>query len=136
MAIIKNGVNGTVSGKAGSVVFVLTKTGNYVRSLPRVKKQAPTPEQQLSRTRFKIVRSHISLLNSIIKIGYKAYSYPKRAYDVAMSYNLNEALIQGAPIPSLPTRWISIKKNKCFRLLGNMMPIWRRSLTQGLTIPS
>jgi len=38
MAIIKNGVNGTVSGKAGSVVFVLTKTGNYVRSLPRVKK--------------------------------------------------------------------------------------------------
>ncbi|MND62782.1 DUF6266 family protein [Sphingobacterium sp. GVS05A] len=94
MAIIKNGVNGTVSGKAGSVVFVLTKTGNYVRSLPRIKKRAPTPEQLLSRTRFKIVRSHISLLNSIIKIGYKAYSYPKRAYDVAMSYNLNEALIQ------------------------------------------
>ncbi|CAM3794195.1 DUF6266 family protein [Sphingobacterium prati] len=94
MAIIKNGVNGTVSGKAGSVVFVLTKTGNYVRSLPRVKKREPTPEQLLSRTRFKIVRSHISLLNPIIKIGYKAYSYPKRAYDVAMSYNLNEALIQ------------------------------------------
>ena len=94
MAIIKNGVNGAVSGKAGSVVFVLTKTGNYVRSLPRVKKREPTPEQLLIRTRFKIVRSHISLLNPIIKIGYKAYSYPKRAYDVAMSYNLNEALIQ------------------------------------------
>ncbi|MEZ0450852.1 DUF6266 family protein [Sphingobacterium thalpophilum] len=94
MAIIKNGVNGTVSGKAGSVVFVLTKTGNYVRSLPRVKKRAPTPEQLLSRTRFKIVRSHISMLNPIINIGYKAYSYPRRAYDVAMSYNLNEALVQ------------------------------------------
>jgi len=94
MAIIKNGVNGTVSGKAGSVVFVLTKTGNYVRSLPRVKKRAPTPEQLLNRTRFKIVRSHISMLNPIINIGFKAYSYPKRAYDVAMSYNLNEALIQ------------------------------------------
>ncbi|UZJ65339.1 DUF6266 family protein [Sphingobacterium sp. KU25419] len=94
MAIIKNGVNGTVSGKAGSVVFVLTKTGNYVRSLPRVKKRAPTPEQLLCRTRFKIVRSHISMLNPIINIGYKEYSYPKRAYDVAMSYNLNEALIQ------------------------------------------
>lgn len=94
MAIIKNGVNGTVSGKAGSVVFVLTKTGNYVRSLPRVKKREPSPEQLLSRTRFKIVRSHISMLNPIIKIGYKAYSYPKRAYDGAMSYNLNEALMQ------------------------------------------
>ena len=94
MAIIKNGVNGTVSGKAGSVVFVSTKTGNYVRSLPRVKKREPTPEQLLSRTRFKTVRSHISLLNPIIKKGYKAYSYPKRAYDVAMSYNLNHALIQ------------------------------------------
>lgn len=94
MAIIKNGVNGTVSGKAGSVVFVLTKTGNYVRSLPRVIKREPTPEQLISRTRFKIVRSHISLLNPIINIGYKAYSYPKRAYDVAMSYNLNKALIE------------------------------------------
>ncbi|MFU1858932.1 DUF6266 family protein [Sphingobacterium sp. NGMCC 1.201703] len=94
MAIIKNGVNGTVSGKAGSVVFVLTKTGNYVRALPRIKKREPSPEQLLSRTRFKIVRSHISLLNPIIKIGFKAYSYPKRAYDGAMSYNLNEALIQ------------------------------------------
>ncbi len=94
MAIIKNGVNGTVSGKAGSVVFVSTKTGNYVRSLPRVKKREPSPEQALSRTRFKTVRSHISLLNPIIKKGYKVYSYPKRAYDVAMSYNLNEALIQ------------------------------------------
>ncbi|WP_286842805.1 MULTISPECIES: DUF6266 family protein [Sphingobacterium] len=94
MAIIKNGVNGTVSGKAGSVVFVSTKTGNYVRSLPRVKKREPTPEQLLSRTRFKTMRSHISMLNPIITIGYKAYSYPKRAYDVAMSYNLNHALIQ------------------------------------------
>jgi hypothetical protein len=94
MAIIKKGVNGTVSGKAGSVVFVLTKTGNYVRSLPCVKKREPTPEQRLSRTRFKIVRSHISLLNFIINIGYKAYSYPKRAYYVAMSYNLNKVLIQ------------------------------------------
>jgi hypothetical protein len=94
MAIIKNGVNGTVSGKAGSVVFVSTKTGNYVRSLPRVQKGEPTAEQLLSRQRFKTVRSHISLLNPIINIGYKAYSYPKRAYDVAMSYNLNEALIK------------------------------------------
>ena len=75
-------------------MFVSTKTGNYVRSLPRVKKREPSPEQALSRTRFKTVRSHISLLNPIIKKGYKVYSYPKRAYDVAMSYNLNEALIQ------------------------------------------
>ncbi|WP_293906562.1 MULTISPECIES: DUF6266 family protein [unclassified Sphingobacterium] len=94
MAIIKNGVNGTVSGKAGSVVFVSTKTGNYVRSLPRVKKREPSPEQLLSRTRFKTVRSHITFLNPIIKLGYKAYSYPKRAYDVAMSYNLNHAIMQ------------------------------------------
>ncbi|MGJ1435804.1 DUF6266 family protein [Sphingobacterium multivorum] len=94
MAIIKNGVNGTVSGKAGSVVFVSTNTGNYVRSLPSVKKRKPTPEQLLSRKRFKIVRSHISQLKPIINMGYKVYSYPKRAYDVAMSYNLNEALIR------------------------------------------
>ncbi|KKO91641.1 hypothetical protein AAW12_09885 [Sphingobacterium sp. Ag1] len=94
MAIVKNGVNGTVSGKAGSVVFVSTKTGNYVRSLPRVRKREPTPEQLLSRKRFKMMRSHISQLKPIINMGYKAYSYPKRAYDVAMSYNLNEALIR------------------------------------------
>jgi len=94
MAIIKNGVNGTVSGKAGSVVFVLTKTGNYVRSLPRVKKRKPSAGQLLFRTRFKMVRSHIIMLNPIIKLGYKTYSAPKRPYDAAMSYNLKEALIR------------------------------------------
>jgi len=65
MAIIKNGVNGTVSGKAGSVVFVLTKTGNYVRSLPRVKKREPTPEQLLSSTRF--IKKAIQNLDGFLK---------------------------------------------------------------------
>lgn len=94
MAIIKNGVNGSVSGKAGSVVFVSTKAGNYVRSLPRVKKRKPSAGQLLYRTRFKMVRSHIIMLNPIIKLGYKTYSAPKRPYDAAMSYNLKEALIR------------------------------------------
>lgn len=51
-----------------ALLFVSTKTGNYVRSLPRVKKREPIPEQLLSRTHFKTMRSHMSMLNPIINI--------------------------------------------------------------------
>ncbi|MBD1427834.1 hypothetical protein [Sphingobacterium arenae] len=46
MARVKNGVNGTVSGKVGPSVFCKWKDIYYVRSLPRItKKRKPTSGQ-------------------------------------------------------------------------------------------
>ncbi len=94
MAIIKNGANGSVSGKAGSVVFVQTKQGNYVRSLPRITNRKPSPNQLESRKRFKFVRESICTVLPLIRRGFAQCNPPKRAYDCAMSYNLKEAVVQ------------------------------------------
>ncbi len=95
MAIIRNGANGSVSGKAGSVVFVQTKQGNYVRGLPQIKKnRKPSPEQLESRMRFKFARERICLTLPLIRRGFAQCNPPKRAYDCAMSYNLKEAVVK------------------------------------------
>jgi len=95
MAIIKNGVNGTVSGKAGSVVFVQTKAGNYVRSLPRLKKgRKPTPGQQEYRAKFKLVQTLLTPVLPAIRIGFMQYDPLKKAHSNAMSYNLRMATIK------------------------------------------
>ncbi|WP_159727468.1 hypothetical protein [Sphingobacterium sp. 18053] len=39
MAVIKNGANGTLSGKAGSVVFVTNGNTTYARGLPKKTKK-------------------------------------------------------------------------------------------------
>jgi len=95
MAIIRNGVNGSVSGKAGSVVFVHTMQGNYVRSLPKSKKgRKPSAEQLESRARFRLVREKICFILPLVRLGFAQCSPPKRAYDCAMSYNLREAVMK------------------------------------------
>lgn len=94
MAISKNGANGSLSGKVGSVVFVNTKRGvTIVRSLPRVNKnKKPTAEQALSRSKFRIIQKATSAINYAIRKGFAQYDPNKRACDSAMSYNLQHAV--------------------------------------------
>lgn len=95
MAIIKNGINGSVSGKAGPSVFVVTKRGNYVRSLPRKKKNRKlSAEEQNTRTHFKLVRQTVSNFLTYIRMGFAQYNPPQRAYDAAMSYNMKKATVK------------------------------------------
>ena len=42
MAVIKNGANGALSGKAGSVVFVTDGNTTYARGLPRKSRKKPS----------------------------------------------------------------------------------------------
>ncbi len=92
MAIIKNGANGTLSGKAGSVVFVTNGNTTYARGLPQKSKKKPTAEQIESRTRFTLVQKFLSHMLGLIQVGFKNYKPNKKAYGNAMSYNLNNAV--------------------------------------------
>lgn len=62
--------------------------------IPLVIRRASSSEKLISRIRFKIVRLLIRLLNPIITISYKSYSYLKRLYEVGTTRNLNELPIQ------------------------------------------
>lgn len=95
MAIVKNGVNGNVSGKVGNVVFCKWKDINYVRSMPRIKKdRKPSADQQSSRNKFKLIQRILSSFVSVLRIGFKSVNRGRSAYSNAMSYNLNEAVLK------------------------------------------
>lgn len=95
MAIVRNGASGSVSGKVGALVYVQTKRGDYVRSLPRLKKgRKPTPAQLESRKRFAVANRIISELAIFIRKGFAQCDPPRRAYDCAMSYILKNAVAE------------------------------------------
>lgn len=91
MAVIKNGANGTLSGKAGSVVFVTNGNTTYARGLPKKTKKKPSADQIQSRSRFSLIQKFISPMLGLLRIGFKNYNPDKKAYSNAMSYNLNHA---------------------------------------------
>ncbi|MDR6736922.1 MULTISPECIES: DUF6266 family protein [unclassified Sphingobacterium] len=92
MAVIKNGANGTLSGKAGSIVFVTNGNKTYARGLPKKSTKKPTVDQIQSRLRFSLIQKFSSSMLYLLRIGFKNYNPNKKAYSNAMSYNLNNAI--------------------------------------------
>lgn len=98
MGINRNGANGSLSGKVGSVVYVSTKSGiTIVRGLPKLNKnRKPTEGQRVSRNRFRIIQQANSKINYFIRKGFEQYDIKQRACDSAMSYNLLHAVQEEA----------------------------------------
>ncbi|WP_333865342.1 DUF6266 family protein [Sphingobacterium sp.] len=92
MAVIKNGANGALSGKAGSVVFVTNGNTTYARGLPKKSRKKPSVDQIQSRSRFSLIQKFISPMLDLLRVGFKNYNSNKKAYSNAMSYNLHNAL--------------------------------------------
>ncbi|MBD1431253.1 hypothetical protein H8B06_00310 [Sphingobacterium sp. DN00404] len=94
MARVKNGVNGTVSGKVGSSVFCKWKDIYYVRSLPRIKKKRkPTLGQQKNQSKFAFMQESLSSIVRFVRLGFMQYAPNRTGHNSAMSYNLRESVI-------------------------------------------
>jgi hypothetical protein len=95
MAIIKNGPNGQVSVKIGSIDYINSQYGKYVRSLPSVSKtRKNTPNQLITHERLRQVQAIVTELKMTIRKGFTMYNLRKRAHDNAMSYNLANATLK------------------------------------------
>jgi len=94
MARVKNGVNGTVSGKVGPSVFCKWKDIYYVRSLPRIKKKRkPTSGQQKNQSKFAFMQESLSSIVRFVRLGFMEYAPNRTGHNSAMSYNLRESVI-------------------------------------------
>ncbi|UIR56157.1 DUF6266 family protein [Sphingobacterium sp. SRCM116780] len=91
MARIKNGPNGSASGKAGSVVFCKWKEIEYIRGLPKINKnRLLTIGQKKNQSKFKFVQDRLRIITSVVHIGFM-HAHPNRTgFNSAMSYNLLE----------------------------------------------
>ena len=70
MATYNQGLNGSFSGKAGSVVGANWRSIGYIRGLSRFKNKSNSPKQAAQRLRFGMAVSFMRPMKSILRIGF------------------------------------------------------------------
>jgi hypothetical protein len=97
MARYKNGINGSFSGKVGTVVGASWRGIDYVRGVADTSKVKWSEAQMNQRILFALVVNWIRPLLSIINIGYQVFKKRKTPLNAAIGYHIKEAVKGEAP---------------------------------------
>ncbi|SOD15120.1 DUF6266 family protein [Pedobacter xixiisoli] len=96
MATYKKGILGVFSGKVGTVVGSSWKGISYMKSLPKASSKTPSRLQLDQRLRFGLVTSFLKPIQTLTNIGYGSVKGSLTAYNAAVSYHLNAAVVGDA----------------------------------------
>jgi len=117
MARVNNGANGAPSGKVGAVVFCKWKDITYVRSLPKVKKGRKLSDiENKNRSKFAFTQTFLGQFTKFFRLGFQRYKENMTAFNAAMSYHLEHAVLLGEQGPA-----INYEKFAISRGLENMI---------------
>ena len=94
MAISKNGINGSFSGKAGSIIGYKLNGQDIIRGLPRSRTKEPTEKEQANRDKFAQLQAWLKPLLGYLRIGFKNYAPTFQGFVAAKSYNSKHAFRQ------------------------------------------
>ena len=97
MGTIKQGILGGFSGKVGTVIGGSWKGIDYMRSKASSISNPKTGAQLDQRARFGTALKFLKPLTAFLRVGFKNYAVKMTAFNSAMSYNLNNALIGAYP---------------------------------------
>jgi hypothetical protein len=97
MGVINKGILGGVAGTVGNVVGGNWKGIDYLRSKPASVANPKTPKQQAQRSKFTLVLNFLKPLTSLLAIGFKNYANGQTGFNVAMSYNVKNAITGAFP---------------------------------------
>jgi len=97
MGTIKQGILGGFSGKVGTVIGGNWKGIDYMRSKASSVSNPKTEAQLDQRARFGAALAFLQPITPFIRVGFKNYAIKMTAFNSAMSYNLNNALIGAYP---------------------------------------
>jgi hypothetical protein len=97
MARYKNGINGTFSGKVGTVIGSSCRGIIYMKSLPEAYSVPPTPAQLNQRLKLSMVSAWLRPLLNWINTGYQIFNGAKTPMNAAISYHMKEALVGEGP---------------------------------------
>jgi hypothetical protein len=97
MGTIKQGILGGFSGKVGTVVGGTWKGIHYMRSLPTSVRNPRSEAQVTQRTKFLVTIEFLKPITPFVRAGFKAYANKQTAFNAAMSYNVNNAVIGSFP---------------------------------------
>lgn len=94
MGRTNNGPMGSASGKVGPLVYYKWKGMDCVRSRPRVNKRRKLTDNEVkNRGKFAFAQKFLSSLTPFIRQGFHNYNENQTAFNAAMSYTLNNAVI-------------------------------------------
>ena len=95
MAVLKNGANGSFSGKVGSIVGYEWKGISVIRGLPKKNKhRTPSPLELANRQKMALIQKFLQQALPFIRLGFslEAEAGNMSAFNAAMSYNKKNAI--------------------------------------------
>lgn len=113
MAIIKNGPNGTFSGKAGSVVGSSWRSVNYIKGLPKASKQPKSPKQLEQQAKFGAAVRFLQPITDVLNLGLGRQKNSKATgYNLGLKQVLDHAITGDFPDYEIDFSKVVISKGK------------------------
>lgn len=94
MAIAKNGPNGSLSGKFGSVIAYTLNGQDIIKGLPKKRTKKPSAKEQANRDKFAQMQAWLAPILAFLQIGFKGYAPTFQGFVAAKSYNSKQAFVQ------------------------------------------
>lgn len=119
MGVIKQGILGGISGKVGTVIGGTWKGIDYLRARPTSVANPNTDKQQNQRSKFSTVLNFLKPLSGFLSVGFRNYATKMTGFNVAMSYNVKNAVAGDFPNFSIDYRAALLSKGN---LTGALNP--------------
>ena len=94
MAVIRNGPNGGLRGKFGSVIGYRLNGQDIIKGLPKKRTKKPTLREQANRAKFAQMQAWLKPLLGFLQIGFKGYAPTFQGFVAAKSYNSKHAFVK------------------------------------------
>ena len=119
MATYNQGINGSFSGKAGSVIGSNWRSIGYMRGLPRFKTKSNSPLQMAQRARFGMAVSFLQPMKDLLNIGFNDKLKGKSTgYNQAMRNFMSNAIIGEYPSYEIEFSKVEISRGSLEKLIG------------------
>jgi len=101
MAKYLQGITGAFIGKVGPVVGCVREGVPYMRSKGIPRTSPPSEKELNNRSKFAVTHAWLQPLLVFLRAGFADYAPTVKGFLAAKSYNLKNAIIQGAIVPEL-----------------------------------
>ncbi|SEL93394.1 DUF6266 family protein [Parapedobacter koreensis] len=119
MATYNQGLNGSFSGKAGSVVGANWRSIGYIRGLSRFKNKSNSPRQAAQRLRFGMAVSFMRPMKSILRIGFMDRVRSRNTgFNQGIRQFINHAIVGEYPDFGIDYAQVAISNGGMEKLMG------------------
>jgi len=95
MGTFENGINGPFRGRVGHVVGSKWRSINYMKSLPRARrnKRPPTPQQALQHQKLTLLNQFLRNIRPYLETGFRQYTGRATGVNAACHFNFDHAFL-------------------------------------------